>query len=193
MFEKQDSVYVIAQIPDIEEKDINIEIQGDKLDISAGIYSKRISLPCKSGSIEEKSYRNGVLQLKIKRKTMSINIDEKNLKKGLLGLVIALVEIIQDLLEKQALLRIENESLSDEEIERLGDALSDLHEAIEVIKTDNELEDCVFSVRDGLDKVVDEVIDKFLNPTRWIEEAEKNERNTTGEMPLSLLNSQYSH
>lgn len=67
MFEKQDSVYVIAQIPDIEEKDINIEIQGDKLDISAGIYSKRISLPCKSGSIEEKSYRNGVLQLKIKR------------------------------------------------------------------------------------------------------------------------------
>jgi hypothetical protein len=124
---------------------------------------------------------------------MSINIDEKNLKKGLLGLVIALVEIIQDLLEKQALLRIENESLSDEEIERLGDALSDLHEAIEVIKTDNELEDCVFSVRDGLDKVVDEVIDKFLNPTRWIEEAEKNERNTTGEMPLSLLNSQYSH
>ena len=124
---------------------------------------------------------------------MSINIDEKNLKKGLLGLVIALVEIIQDLLEKQALLRIENESLSDEEIERLGDVLSDLHEAIEVIKTDNELEDCVFSVRDGLDKVVDEVIDKFLNPTRWIEEAEKNERNTTGEMPLSLLNSQYSH
>lgn len=67
VFEKQDSVYVIAQIPDIEEKDINIEIQGDQLDISAGIYSKRISLPCKSGSIEEKSYRNGVLQLKIKR------------------------------------------------------------------------------------------------------------------------------
>lgn len=67
VFEKEDSVYIIAQIPDIDEKDINIEIQGDTLDISAGVYSKKISLPCKSGSIEEKSYRNGVLQLKIKR------------------------------------------------------------------------------------------------------------------------------
>jgi HSP20 family protein len=67
VFEKQNSVYVIAQIPDVEEKDINIEIQGNMLNISAGIYNKKISLPCKSGSIEEKSYRNGVLQLKIKR------------------------------------------------------------------------------------------------------------------------------
>lgn len=67
VFEKQDSVYVIAQIPNVEEEDIKIEIQGDILDISAGIYSKKISLPCKSGLIEEKSYRNGVLQLKIKR------------------------------------------------------------------------------------------------------------------------------
>ncbi len=67
VFEKHDFVYVIAQIPDVEEQDINIEIQDDVLDISAGIYSKKISLPCKSGSIEEKSYKNGVLQLKIKR------------------------------------------------------------------------------------------------------------------------------
>lgn len=124
---------------------------------------------------------------------MSINIDEKNLKKGLLGLVVALVEIIQDLLEKQALLRIENGSLSDEEVERLGEALFDLQEALEVIKIDNELEDCVYSVREGLDKVVDQVIDKFLNPTRWIEEADKNERNNTGELPISLLNCEHSH
>lgn len=67
VFEKQDYVYVIAQIPDVEEKNINIEIQGDILDISAGIYNKKISLPCKSGFIEERSYKNGVLQLKIKR------------------------------------------------------------------------------------------------------------------------------
>jgi HSP20 family protein len=67
VFENQDFVYVIVQIPGVEEKDINIEIQNDMLDISAGIYSKKISLPCKSGKIEEKSYKNGVLQLKIKR------------------------------------------------------------------------------------------------------------------------------
>jgi predicted trehalose synthase len=123
---------------------------------------------------------------------MTITIDEDNLKKGLLGLVVALVEIIQDLLEKQALLRIENESLSDEEIERLGEALSDLHEALERIKEDNALESCVASVREGLDQVVDDVVDKFLNPKWWAEEVEKGELSDE-EHTLPVLDSQYSH
>lgn len=120
---------------------------------------------------------------------MTITIDEDNLKKGLLGLVVALVEIIQDLLEKQALLRIENESLSDEEIEKLGEALSDLHEALERIKEDNALENCVASVREGLDQVVDDVVDKFLNPKWWAEEVTKGELNDE-EHTLPVLNSQ---
>jgi len=123
---------------------------------------------------------------------MTITIDEDNLKKGLLGLVVALVEIIQDLLERQALLRIENESLSDEEIERLGEALSDLHEALERIKEDNALENCVASVREGLDQVVDDVVDKFLNPRWWAEEVKKGELEDD-EHTLPVLDSQYSH
>jgi molecular chaperone DnaK (HSP70) len=104
---------------------------------------------------------------------MAVEIDEDNLKQGLLGLVVALVEIIQEVLERQALRRIEGGRLSDQEIERLGEALSDLNEALENIKKDNDLEDAVKSVRDGLDQVADEVIDKFLNPERWAEEVEK--------------------
>jgi Gas vesicle protein K. len=123
---------------------------------------------------------------------MTIEIDEDNLKKGLLGLVVALVEIIQDLLEKQALLRIENESLNDEEIERLGEALMDLRNALEVIKEDNGLESCVASVREGLDQVVDDVIDKFLNPTWWVEEVKKSELGEE-EHSIPVLDSQYSH
>ncbi|MBU4075486.1 MAG: gas vesicle protein K [Euryarchaeota archaeon] len=103
---------------------------------------------------------------------MPVKIDEDNLKQGLLGLVVALVEIIQEVLERQALRRIEGGRLNDVEIERLGMALSDLNEALDSIKKDNDLEDAVKSVRDGLDQVADEVIDKFLNPRRW-EEAEK--------------------
>lgn len=104
---------------------------------------------------------------------MVVDIDEDNLKQGLLGLVVALVEIIQEVLERQALRRIEGGRLSDQEMERLGEALSDLNEALDNIKKDNDLEDAVKSVRDGLDQVADEVIDKFLNPERWAEEAEK--------------------
>jgi hypothetical protein len=100
---------------------------------------------------------------------MPVNIDEDNLKQGLLGLVVALVEIIQEVLERQAVRRMESGRLSDQEIERLGMALSDLKEALENIKKDNNLDEAVKSVRDGLDQVADEVIDKFLNPERWTE------------------------
>jgi hypothetical protein len=104
---------------------------------------------------------------------MPVNIDEDNLKQGLLGLVVALVEIIQEVLERQAVRRIEGGRLSEQEIERLGMALSDLKDALENIKRENNLEEAVNSVRGGLDQVADEVIDKFLNPHRWAEEVEK--------------------
>lgn len=98
---------------------------------------------------------------------MSIQLDEKNLKSGLLGLVVALVEIIQELLERQALRRIEGGSLSDMEIERLGQSLCDLSDALEKIKKDNDIEDTVLKVRNGLDETVDDLLDKFINPERW--------------------------
>jgi uncharacterized membrane protein YccC len=95
---------------------------------------------------------------------MSVNIDGKY---GLLGLVVALVEIIQEVLERQAVRRMEKKSLSEEEIERLGSALADLKEALNNIKKDYDLEDVVRSVRGGLDQVADEALDKFLNVERW--------------------------
>ncbi|HIE31108.1 MAG TPA: gas vesicle protein K [Methanosarcinales archaeon] len=98
---------------------------------------------------------------------MPVNIDEDNLKQGLLGLVVALVEIIQEVLERQALRRIEGGRLNDAEMERLGMALYDLNEALDNIKRDNDLEEAVRSVRDGLDQVADEVLDKFANPESW--------------------------
>ncbi len=104
---------------------------------------------------------------------MPVNVNEDNLKQGLLGLVVALVEIIQELLERQALRRIEGGKLSDPEIERLGEALSDMNEALDNIKKDNDLQEAVNSVRDGLDQVADEVIDKIMNPKTCIEEVEK--------------------
>lgn len=101
---------------------------------------------------------------------MVIKIDENNLKQGVLGLVVALVEVIRDALKIQAMKRIESGILTDEECERLGKALMDLDIAIEGIKEEQGLTESVQSVRDGLDDLVDEVIDKIANPERWEEE-----------------------
>lgn len=101
---------------------------------------------------------------------MAIHLDEKNLKNGLLGLVVALVEIIQELLERQALRRIDGGSLSELEVERLGESLCELSGALEKIKADNHIEDAVQSVREGLDQAADDLLEKFLNPEVWADE-----------------------
>ncbi len=104
---------------------------------------------------------------------MPIDIDENNLKHGVLGLVIALVEIIKDALNLQAMKRMEGGSLSEEELERLGAALMDLDTAIEEIKKEQGVTESVKSVRDGLDSIVDDVIDKMINPQKWKKEVEE--------------------
>ena len=99
-----------------------------------------------------------------------IDIDGDNLKHGVLGLVIALVEIIRDALRIQAFKRMEGGSLKEDEVERLGEALMDLDTAIEQIKEEQGVGQSVQSVRDGLDNIVDDVLDKMINPERWREE-----------------------
>ena len=101
---------------------------------------------------------------------MVIKIDENNLKQGVLGLVIALVEVIRDALRVQAIKRVESGILTDEECERLGKALMDLDIALENIKQEQGLVKAVQSVRDGLDKLVDDVVDRMINPGRWEDE-----------------------
>ena len=98
---------------------------------------------------------------------MALDIDEKNLKHGVLGLVIALVEVIQDALDLQAMKRMEKGSLSQEEIHRLGNALMELDQAIKEIKIQQGISETVKSVRDGLDDIVDDVINQMINPSKW--------------------------
>ncbi|MEW6456337.1 MAG: gas vesicle protein K [Acidobacteriota bacterium] len=106
---------------------------------------------------------------------MPINIEEGNLKHGILGLVIALVEIIKDALNLQAIKRMEGGRLSEEEMERLGEALMELDVAIEEVKKEQGITESVKSVRDGLDSIVDDVLEKMVNPEGWRKEAEKME------------------
>jgi len=99
-----------------------------------------------------------------------IDIDADNLKHGVLGLVIALVEVIRDALKIQAIKRMEGGSLKEDEIERLGEALMELDTAIEQIKVEQGIAQSVQSVRDGLDSIVDDLLDKMVNPERWKDE-----------------------
>ena len=95
---------------------------------------------------------------------MTIKVDSDNLKEGLLGLVIALVEIIKEVLQKQAIYRLESNSLSEEEAEKLGLAFMRLDETLEKIKRENNLEKTADKIRSDLDNLVDNSITKLIDP-----------------------------
>ena len=97
---------------------------------------------------------------------MPIDIDQKNLKHGVLGLVVALVEIIKDALRLQALKRMEGGTLTEEETNRLGEALMDLDTAVEEMKIEQGITESVKSVRDGLDSIVDDLLDNMIHDER---------------------------
>jgi len=96
---------------------------------------------------------------------MSIKINSDNLKEGLLGLVMALVEIIKEVLQKQAINRLESGNLRNQEAEKLGLAFMKLDETIEKIKKENDLEKTTDKIRNELDSIVDDSITKLIPVT----------------------------
>jgi hypothetical protein len=95
---------------------------------------------------------------------MSIEIKGDNLKQSLLGLVVALVEIVRDALKIQALKRVEGGTLDPEECERLGQTLMDLDIALEGLKQEQGITETVQSLRDNLDNIVDDLIKNLSEP-----------------------------
>ncbi len=63
-----------------------------------------------------------------------INLDPDDVKNGLAQLVLALVKLLHELMEKQAIRRIESGALSEAECERLGFTLMKQSEQIEVLR-----------------------------------------------------------
>lgn len=70
-----------------------------------------------------------------------INIDPKNVEKGLAKLVLTIVELLRQLMEKQAMRRVEAGALTDEEIERVGETLMKLENKMKELKEIFELKD----------------------------------------------------
>lgn len=59
-----------------------------------------------------------------------VNVDPEKVEQGLVKLVLSLVELLRQLMERQAIRRIEGGTLTEEEIDRLGTTLMRLEEKI---------------------------------------------------------------
>ena len=70
-----------------------------------------------------------------------VNADPEKVEKGLAQLVLTLVELLRQLMERQAVRRMEQGNLTDEQIERLGQTFMKLEQRMEELKAEFELED----------------------------------------------------
>lgn len=77
---------------------------------------------------------------------------------GLVALVVAVMEILVEALEREAVRRMESGRLSDEETERLGARLASIEAEIERIKEEEGVDSEVSDLRAQLDGLVEEAI-----------------------------------
>ena len=70
-----------------------------------------------------------------------MNADPERVERGLAQLVLTLVELLRQLMERQALRRIDAGSLSDDEIERMGQTFMKLEQRMGELKREFGLED----------------------------------------------------
>jgi hypothetical protein len=75
------------------------------------------------------------------RLSRRVEADPENVEKGLAQLVLTLIELLRQLMERQAVRRIEAGSLTDEEIDRLGETFMKLEQRMDELKRQFDLRD----------------------------------------------------
>lgn len=88
----------------------------------------------------------------------TIDVDGEDAREGLMTLVVTVVELLLEALEREAIRRMESGALADEEIDRLGEQLARIDAEIEQLKRDEEIEDSVEDLRDDLNGLVNDAI-----------------------------------
>ena len=70
-----------------------------------------------------------------------VNADREELEKGLAQLVMTVIELLRQLMERQALRRMETGTLTDDQIERLGETFMKLDRRMQELTEHFELEE----------------------------------------------------
>ena len=68
--------------------------------------------------------------------TRRVNADPESVERGLAQLVLTIVELLRQLMERQALRRIDGGTLSEDQVERLGQTFMELDKRMEQLRAE---------------------------------------------------------
>jgi ABC-type phosphate transport system auxiliary subunit len=81
-----------------------------------------------------------------------VELDGEDAADGLTALVVALVEVVVETMEQEAVRRMEAGQLSDEEVERVGSRFAEIEAELERLKDDADVAGSVEDLRAELDR-----------------------------------------
>jgi Gas vesicle protein K/Gas vesicle protein len=93
--------------------------------------STRIGPEPRAAPVEERSVGSEIAE---PGRADRVNVDPQDVSRGLAQLILTVVELLRELMERQAIRRLEGGSLTDEQVEKVGLALKRLKEAVEKLK-----------------------------------------------------------
>lgn len=100
---------------------------------------------------------------------MELNLSEDNeagVATGLVALVVTVVELVIDALEREAVRRMEAGQLSDEEIERVGRTLKELEAELDRIKSEQDIAAASDEFRAELDQLLRQAVTNTIEYER---------------------------
>jgi hypothetical protein len=97
-------------------------------------------------------------------KRIELDGDDDGGANGLMAIVVAVMELLVETMEREAVRRMESGALTPEEIERLGSQLRAIETEIESMKQREGIGDDVDRLRGDLDSLVSEAVERVRDP-----------------------------
>jgi len=95
---------------------------------------------------------------------LSIDLRDHIVMQGVLALMVSLSELIKDALKLRSLQPMQEQGMSDDEVERWKLALMDLDAALDKIRRNAELSPALRQLGPGFDRLVDNILSQVLSP-----------------------------